>query len=334
MNNNYFYDTSDEKINELANDVYELYMNKDITTYKHTGKKLSFKYETLLSRKIPGVYSNIKDHLSLNTLLSNAIRLSLNYSQQNQSRNDIKTYRETCERFKLALTILMRKKQSKPNEIDPTIDDEIEAKKKEIKILEEKINEMANAANAKPEINNRILNISENIYNIMLRNDRVPKLLYIKICKKLNVRLEYSEHFVDDRDKPESIHMIKHKKNAYVPPAFRKDNDNINQNYTKVYNSFDDMDKNQSHDDYNNKYNNDEYISEKNNKNDNSNNNLGAWAIKSKNIFKDEDKKNENIKDKKDEKIKSEDIKLDNVSKSKINNDIKLNTEWENSDDF
>jgi hypothetical protein len=78
----------------------------------------------------------------------------------------------------------MRKKQSKPNEIDPTIDDEIEAKRKEIKILEEKINEMANAANAKPEINNRILNIAENIYNIMLRNDRVPKLLYIKICKK------------------------------------------------------------------------------------------------------------------------------------------------------
>ena len=63
----YLQDTSDEKITELANDLYELYTNSDIINYTHNGRSLPFKYQTLISRQIPGIYSNIENkHVDYN----------------------------------------------------------------------------------------------------------------------------------------------------------------------------------------------------------------------------------------------------------------------------
>ena len=70
----YLQDTSDEKIIELANDLYELYTNPDIVNYTHNGKVLPFKYQTLISRPIPGIYSNIEKKPSIQTILNNSIK--------------------------------------------------------------------------------------------------------------------------------------------------------------------------------------------------------------------------------------------------------------------
>ena len=125
----YLQDTSDEKIIELTNDLYELYKNPDIVNYTHNGKTLPFKYQTLISRSIPGVFSNIENKPSIQTILTNAIKLSLNMSTQTKNTNELKIYRESCERFKMALSLLIRKKQQ-----GVIVDEnDIETKTKEIK---------------------------------------------------------------------------------------------------------------------------------------------------------------------------------------------------------
>ena len=126
----YLQDTSDEKIAQLVDDLNDLYTNPEIVAYKHNGKSLPFKYQTLISRPISGVYSNIEGKPSIQSILTNAIRFSLNLSTQTKSTGELKTYRESCERFKTALVILNRKKQQ-----GILVDEsEIETKQKEIKI--------------------------------------------------------------------------------------------------------------------------------------------------------------------------------------------------------
>ena len=218
----YLQDTSDEKIIELANDLYELYANQDIVNYTHNGKVLPFKYQTLISRPIPGIYSNIEKKPSIQTILTNSIKLSLNMSTQTKNTNELKIYRESCERFKMSLSLLMRKKQQ-----GMQVDDiDIETKTKEIKMLEQKINEIATAATFKPEINKKILTNAVTIYNVMLRNDRIPKMLFIKFAKKIGYHFNYTERFVDEYEKSNSFNgaQMKQKPGAYVPPAFRSEN--------------------------------------------------------------------------------------------------------------
>ena len=316
----YLQDTSDEKLNELVNNLYELYTNSDIINYTHNGKTLPFKYQTLISRSISSVYSNIDNRPSIQTILINAIKLSLNSTLQTKTTGELKVYRESCERFKMTLSLLNRKKQQ-----GLLVDDsEIESKKKEIKMLEEKINEIATVATIKPEVNKKILTNAETIYNIMLRNDKVPKLLFIKFCKKIGYYFNYSDRFVDEYDKPNSINdmQTRHKPGSYVPPAFRTEN-KIQQNkqISKQIIDFSDSENEDIPENMTNKVNKNEihFNEPKVNKN------IGMWATKSKIIFKEEPNK--------DKDLKIEDLKVEDLKVNK-NNEIKLSNEWELNDDF
>lgn len=317
----YLQNTSDEKLAELADDLYELYVNPEIVNYTHNGKTIPFKYQTLISRPIPGIFSNIEKKLSIQTILTNAIRLSLNLSTHTKSTNELKIYRESCERFKTSLSLLMRKKQQGV-QVD---DNDIETKTREIKMLEEKINEIATAATFKPEINKKNLTNAVIIYNVMLRNDRIPKMLFIRFCKKIGYRFAYSDRFVDEYDKHNSNDtQIRHRPNAYVPPGFRSET--TNNKFTKIKNSDSDSDNETEIQNTKklNKNNADHDI--KVYKQD-TNKNIGLWATKSKLIFKDEDKIDNN-----ENKV--------NINTSQVNintyqiAEIKLSNEWEVNDDF
>jgi len=325
----YLQDTNDEKIIELANDLYELYTNLDIVNYIHNGKVLPFKYQTLISRPIPGIYSNVEKKPSIQTILTNSIKLSLNMSTHTKNTNELKIYRESCERFKMSLSLLMRKKQQgiQVNEID------IETKIKEIKMLEQKINEIATIATFKPEINKKILTNAVTIYNVMLRNDRVPKILFIKFSKKIGYYFNYTERFVDDYDKSNTFNglSVKQKQGSYIPPAFRSENiDKPKQ--TNIHDSESESEETQLQTIINNK------INKTKNNNDKIpnydyyvNKNIGVWATKSKIIFNSKD--NNDHKDHKHED--NNDHKHEDTHKSKDKqSELKLINEWEVNDDF
>ena len=353
----YLQDTSDEKIIELANDLYELYTNPDIINYTHNGKSLPFKYQSLISRSIPGIYSNIEKKPSIQRILANAIKLSLNMSTQTKNTNELKIYRESCERFKMSLSLLMRKKQQ-GIQVDET---DIENKTREIKMLEQKMNEIATAATFRPEINKKILTNAVTIYNVMLRNDRVPKILFIKFCKKIGYNFNYTDRFVDEYDKSNSINGIplKQKPGTYVPPAFRSEN-TIKSNIIK---NEDEDEKSDLED------NNQIQTSTSKIKNNNIkvpiyvqpvNKNIGMWANKSNLIFNtdndnndknDKNDKNDNNKNDKNDKNKNDNDKNKNDNDKNKNNNVdkkedknkiktnsksklKLSNEWEVNDDF
>jgi hypothetical protein len=321
----YLQDTSDEKLAELTDDLYELYVNPEIVNYTHNGKTIPFKYQTLISRPIPGIFSNIEKKPSIHTILTNAIRLSLNLSTHTKNTNELKIYRESCERFKTSLSLLMRKKQQ-GIQVD---DNDIETKTREIKMLEEKINEIATAATFKPEINKKILTNAVIIYNVMLRNDRIPKMLFIRFCKKIGYRFNYSDRFVDEYEKPNSINdmQTRQRHGAYVPPAFRSDTPN---------NKFTKINKSDSESDNESEIQNTKKLNKLNKNNvecdipiyqPNTNKNIGVWATKSKLIFKDEDKIDNNGNE---VNINTEQI---NVNTEQMT-EIKLSNEWEVNDDF
>lgn len=242
-----FYENSD--LMRLADRVVkELYRNKDIYNYVHNGKHIPGKYEKIIQRTIH--CSNINNYKSLQTILTNAIRYSFNQNTQINTivATEYRIYRETCERNKIILLSLKKKKSLGDNSVDT----DIEKKEEEIKLLQKKIDEIANITNTKPEFNKNILALAEEAYLLLLRIDKTPYYFYFEICKKLGLRINLDQQFPGFRDKDTLTHkstFIKKedneenedyrnfldmniKKGVYVPPSFRKDN--INKKVNKL----------------------------------------------------------------------------------------------------
>jgi len=219
--------------------VKELYRNKDIYNYVHNGKQIPVKYEKIIQRPIH--CSNIDNYKSLQTILTNAIRYSFNQNTQLNTTiaHEYRIYRETCERNKISLLSLKKKKSLGDKSID--IDIDIEKKEKEIKLLQSKIDEIANITNTKPEFNKNILTLAEEAYLLLIRIDKTPYYFYGEICKKLGLRVNLDQQFPGFRDKDKDKYKQKRKeddvenedyrnfldmnvkKGVYVPPSFRKD---------------------------------------------------------------------------------------------------------------
>ena len=227
-----FYDNND--LIKLAEKVRDLYKNKDIINYIHNGKRIPPKYEKLIDRKI--CCSNIAGEKSLQTVLTNAIKYSFNQATQLHTTvaTEHRTYRESCERNRIILASLKKKK----NLGDNSVDDDIQKKEEEIKLLQKKIDEIATISAAKPEFNKNILSVAEEAYLLLLRTDKTPYYFYAEICKKLGYRINLDQMFSGFRDRDNVITNKKKddddnedyknfmemnvKKGAYVPPAFRK----------------------------------------------------------------------------------------------------------------
>jgi hypothetical protein len=228
-----FYENSD--LLRLADKVNEFYNNPEIYNYVHNGKKIPAKYEKLLERKL--VCSNIQGYKSLHSVLSNAIKYSFCQTIKLNTSTDLRVYRETCERAKMVLMSLERRKQNGEKDVD----DDIEKKKEEIKLLETQINDVASQRALKPEFNKNILTSAEEIFNLLLRTDKTPYYFYLEICKKFGMRVNLDQLFVGFRDRDNIVNIKKKqeenndddvdyqnfremniKKTTYVPPAFRK----------------------------------------------------------------------------------------------------------------
>lgn len=217
----------------LADKVKDLYNNSEIVNYVHNGKKIPPKYEKLVERNF--LCSNIEGEKSLKYILTNAIRYSFNQTIKLNTSNEIRVYRETCERSKLQLSSFVRRKQN--GELISVED--IEKKEEEIKLLEKKIGEIATQSALKPEINKNILTTAEEVYNLLLRSDKTPCYFYLEVCRKLGHRVNLDQLFPGFRDKDTSNYKKKTqdaddedyknymdmnvKKSMYVPPAFRKE---------------------------------------------------------------------------------------------------------------
>ena len=229
---NKYYENTD--LVHLADKVKDLYNNTEIVNYVHNGKKIPPKFEKMIERNF--LCSNIEGEKSLKSILTNAIRYSFNQTIKLNTSNEMRIYRETCERSKLQLSSLMRRKQNGEN----ISEEDIEKKQEEIKLLEKKIGEIATQSALKPEINKNILATAEEVYNLLLRSDKTPCYFYLEICKKLGHRVNLDQLFPGFRDKDNSNYKKKPqddddnedyknymdmnvKKSTYVPPAFRKE---------------------------------------------------------------------------------------------------------------
>ena len=252
-----FYENID-LINLADKVVKELYRNKDIYNYVHNGKQIPVKYEKIIQRPIQ--CSNIDNYKSLQTILTNAIRYSFNQNTQLNTTiaHEYRIYRETCERNKITLLSLKKKKSLGDKSVDIDIDIDIEKKEKEIKLLQSKIDEIANITNTKPEFNKNILTLAEEAYLLLIRIDKTPYYFYAEICKKLGIRVNLDQQFPGFREKDKEKDKRKRKedddenedyrnfldmnvkKGVYVPPSLRKDiivDDKVNKinklNYNK-----------------------------------------------------------------------------------------------------
>jgi hypothetical protein len=188
----YLYTISDQKITEIAKDVIDdLYKNELIVNYVHNGKPLPNFHDKLISRKIPSIYTTIEGYISLDCILTKAIKFSHNLTSRNITNSEIKSYREVYERAKINLNQLKKNLENGLN-INPI---DITQKESEIEILKSKLDELGSLSAIRPEINKKILNTAELAYNILLRNDFYPSKLYQEICSLLNIKINSYDRF-------------------------------------------------------------------------------------------------------------------------------------------
>jgi hypothetical protein len=193
MANNNSYFVTDKEIEELGKRIVsDLYGNRDITELKNNGRQLSGNIASLVERNISGIYSNIAGHRSLQTVLINAIRYSILIEKNMTLDAEFKKVREACERRKNMLNIYIRKlNDDKDNQIYIT---EIEKITEETKLLETKLNEIAEKNSEPPTIKKNILDLAKKAYRLLLRNDKTAEKLYTAVCNGLSVKLE-GDHF-------------------------------------------------------------------------------------------------------------------------------------------
>jgi hypothetical protein len=195
--NSYF--VNDSQIADLSRKVVEMfYKNSKIASYKHSGKTLTGSIGILLNRPISSIYSNIDGHTSLSMILKNAIHFSILTNSNATLEAEFKPIREATERKKNQLEFFERKK--KKNE-ETGVEDEktlldIETTQAEIKLLEEKLDQIASAAGP-PIVNSSILNLAKRVYEILLRGDRTSQNLYVEICRNLGITINIADRFFE-----------------------------------------------------------------------------------------------------------------------------------------
>ena len=236
MAKNYYYNIDDNAMYELAKDVVSLYRNKEIVNYIHDGKPFHPKYEKLIERPITSIYSNIDGYISLQKILSNAIKYSFSKPTIKNTTN-LKALKETHDRLLTQFKILEQNKSS-----ENFNDNEYKMKQKELEMITAQIDNMVSNNDVTTSKKTRYLKIAEEAYNLLLRKDNVPKYFYIEVCKKLGVRINYEEHFIRENDnerisisngvikkdfknkidEEEQEIYKKQNKGRYIPPAFRK----------------------------------------------------------------------------------------------------------------
>ena len=239
MANNNSYFVTDKEIDELAKKIVsELYNNKDIVDLKNNGRQITGNLAALIERNISGIYSNISGHRSLQNILVSAIRYSVLVEKNMALEAEFKKIREACERRKNMLNILSRKlNEDKDNQ---TIISEIEKTTEEIKLLEIKLNEIAEKNSEPPTIKKNILELAKKSYKLLLRNDKTSEKLYSAVCNILGVKLDadhfgyyqrpqYNQHYNNsdrtDRYQPKTYfnrqEQNQEKKDVYVPPQLQ-----------------------------------------------------------------------------------------------------------------
>ena len=193
MANSNSYFVTDKELDELAKKIVsDLYNNRDIVDLKNNGRQLTGNLAMLVERNLSGIYSNITGHKSLQNILINAIRHSVLIEKNMALEAEFKKVREACERRKNVLNIYTRKlNEDKDNK---TLNTDIAKTTEEIKLLEMKLNEIAEKNSEPPTVKKNMLELAKKAYKLLLRNDKTSEKLYIAICAQLNVKLE-PDHF-------------------------------------------------------------------------------------------------------------------------------------------
>lgn len=235
--NSYF--LTDKDLDEIAKKVVsELYSNQEILDYKNNGRTLNGNIAVILDRDISSIYSNIKGHKSLETVLKNSAKFAILSEKITPIEIEFKKIREVCERRKNILNVLNRKYELEKTDL---IKNEMDKTKEEISLLENQLNEIANKNTDKPEIKKNILELSKKTYSVLLRADTTSAKLYINICKYLNITINSKEHFGYDvfqnreEFKPFFMKNVDPKEDIYVPPALKN---NYGQRRYNNYNNY------------------------------------------------------------------------------------------------
>ena len=187
MANSYF--VEDKDLEELAKKVVsELYNNKDIVNLTNNGKSLAGHLKSLTERNISGIYSNIKNNRSLQSILINAIRFSIFVEKDISSEKELIQYKNVIERRNI-----LYENKKKQESTEETIK-ELEKMKLEIEIIQNKIKELETKTIEPPSYRKNILDIAQKSYKLLLRNDKTAEKFYTFICNKLGVKLD-NDHF-------------------------------------------------------------------------------------------------------------------------------------------
>lgn len=238
MANNNSYFITDKELDELGKKiVIDLYNNKDIVDLKNNGRQLTGNLAFLVERNLSGIYSNISGHKSLQNILTNAIRFSVLIEKNMALDEEFKKIREATERRKNMLNIYSRKlSDDKDNE---TLITNITKITDEIKLLEIKLNEIAEKNSEPPTIKKNILELAKKSYKLLLRNDKTAEKLYTSVCTQLGVKLEpdhfgyyqrsqYTKNYQEKYQSHNSNHYYSNqrsytqeKKDVYVPPQLQ-----------------------------------------------------------------------------------------------------------------
>jgi hypothetical protein len=224
MANSYFME--DKDLEDLAKKVVsELYNNKNIVNLTNNGKLLIGQLKSLTDRNISGIYSNIKNHKSLQPLLINGIRYSIFVEKDINAEKEVIQYKNVLERR----NILYENK--KKQEINEETNQELEKMKLEIDIIQNKIKELETKNIEPPSFRKNILEISQKSYRLLLRNDKTSEKLYTFICNKLGVKLDndhfgyyqsnYNSYQSNYQSEYKSNYQKQEKKDLYVPPALQ-----------------------------------------------------------------------------------------------------------------
>lgn len=235
MANTYFME--DKDLDELAKKVVsELYTNKDIINLTNNGKSLGGHLKSLSERQLSGVYSNIKNHKSLQVILINAIRYSIFVEKDINAEKELIQYKNVLERR----NILYENKKKQINNNEPN--NELETMKLEITILQNKIKELEKKNTEPPSYRKNILDIAQKSYKLLLRNDKTSEKFYTFICNKLGVTIDnnhfgyFNSHYnqssyyqKNNYYQPKSYYyqpksdyyQKQEKKDVYVPPALQ-----------------------------------------------------------------------------------------------------------------
>ena len=302
--------TEDRKYDQMATFVIDLYSDVSLKSENYRGtvslankpkavkgkstgagpnasnkSQAVFQNASIAHKKLSYYNSEIPGRESLDSLLKKAIFSKAIPQKKSPTSNEFDKLRTESNILKNKLASL------EMNNSDGTKTIEIQTIKKTLDTITEKLTKIAND-NASNDNNSKNVKSRHDkalqIFKILLNNDQDSKLLYSKIVCKMAPDSYHAQQskYVSQPKKSDSLNWKDDQpktNDVYVPPQFKKNNDNDNHNNHKNYNNYNNHNNYDNHKNYDNHNNHNNHNNDKSYKSNNYNNNNKTYKSKDQN---------------------------------------------------